>query len=383
MHQTRIGVIGTGLIGTGLIHLLSRQEDLSVSRILTRRNTLDMVGYPLQEKLTNSTEELIENSDLIVECSGDVIYGSEVIERAMEAGLPIVTMNAELQVTTGSYFARKGFITEAEGDQPGCIAALDENVRQMGFKPVVYGNIKGFLNTNPSKEDMKFWSERNGTTIGMTTSFTDGTKVHIEQALVANGLGATISRNGLLGIASDDAKEGGEHLARAVKGISMPISDYILSAKLPPGVFITATHDEEQQDTLRYYKMGMGPYYTLLTNYHLCHLEILKTIRRVLDGKGVLLNNSKDPRVNVGAIAKRKLEVGQFIEQGIGSFDVRGEAVLIDGNESHIPIGLLRNATLKKPIEEGEMIQFSDVDIPNSIAVKAWNSVLKERIGIN
>ncbi len=43
---------------------------------------------------TNSVEELIQASDLIVECSGDVIYGSEVILKAMEAGLPIVTMNA-------------------------------------------------------------------------------------------------------------------------------------------------------------------------------------------------------------------------------------------------------------------------------------------------
>ncbi|WP_394172298.1 NAD(P)-dependent oxidoreductase [Guptibacillus hwajinpoensis] len=382
MQRAKIGVIGTGLIGTGLIRLIGKQEDVSVSRILTRRNTTDMVGYPFQERLTNSVDELIEHSDLIVECSGDVIYGSEVIERAMEAGLPIVTMNAELQVTTGSYFARKGFITEAEGDQPGCIAALDENVKQMGFKPVVYGNIKGFLKTNPSKEDMEFWSKRNGTTIGMTTSFTDGTKVQIEQALVANGLGATIAKDGLLGFASDDAKEGGEQLARAAEGISLPISDYILSSKLPPGVFITATHDEDQQDALRYYKMGMGPYYTSLTNSHLCHLEILKTIRRVLDGKGVLLNNSEQPTISVAAIAKRKLDVGQFIERAIGSFDLRGEAVRIEKNENHVPIGVLRNARLKKPIEEGEMIQFSDVDIPESIALKAWRSVLKERVAI-
>ncbi|MBF0705410.1 NAD(P)-dependent oxidoreductase [Alkalihalobacillus hwajinpoensis] len=380
MEHARVGVIGTGLIGTGLIRLLSRQKDVSVSNILTRRNTAEMVGYPLHDRLTNSVDELIQTSDLIVECSGDVIYGSEIIEKAMEAGLPIVTMNAELHVTTGSYFARKGFITEAEGDQPGCLAALNENIRQMGFKPVVYGNIKGFLNTNPSKEDMEFWSKRNGTTLGMTTSFTDGTKVQIEQALVANGLGGTIARNGLLGFASDDANDGGEQLARVAESTNMPISDYILSSKLPPGVFITATHDEGQQDTLRYYKMGMGPYYTLMTNYHLCHLEILKTIRRVLDGKGVLLNNSEHPKVSVAAIAKKKLDANQFIEQGIGSFDVRGEAVLIEGNENHIPIGVLRNARLKRPIEEGEMIQFSDVEIPESIALKAWNSILKKQI---
>ena len=68
----------------------------------------------------------------------------------------------------------------------------------MGFHPVVYGNIKGFLNKNPKKEEMEYWSKRNGISLGMTTSFTDGTKVHIEQALVANGLGADILDRDLL-----------------------------------------------------------------------------------------------------------------------------------------------------------------------------------------
>ena len=54
-----------------------------------------MHGYILSEKLTNSVEELILHSDLIVECSGDVIYGSETLAKVFEARLPVVTMNAE------------------------------------------------------------------------------------------------------------------------------------------------------------------------------------------------------------------------------------------------------------------------------------------------
>ncbi len=50
MEYARVGVIGTGLIGTGLIRLLRRQKDVNVSNILTRRNTEEMVGYPLHER---------------------------------------------------------------------------------------------------------------------------------------------------------------------------------------------------------------------------------------------------------------------------------------------------------------------------------------------
>ncbi|PFG15033.1 NAD(P)-dependent oxidoreductase [Bacillus sp. es.036] len=374
--KKRIGIIGTGLIGAGLTRLVRLQSDVCVSRVLTRRKISDMQSFILNEKLTNSVEDLIAHSDLIVECSGDVIYGGEMISKALEARLPVVTMNAELQVTIGSYLAERGYITEAEGDQPGCLAALNENIRQMGFHPVVYGNIKGFLNKNPKKEDMEYWSKRNGISLSMTTSFTDGTKVHIEQALVANGLGADILDSGLAGVEVDDSKIGGQILAE-LSSEGTVISDYILSPKSPPGVFITATHNEDQQEALRYYKLGEGPYYTLQSNFHLCHLEILKTIRRVLNGGSVLLNNGTNPRISVAAIAKRKLIPGDQISHGIGGIEVRGEAVRIADAENHIPIGLLRNAVIKRPIEEGEMLLFSDLDIPDTYASKAWNSILK------
>src|SRR5690606_28580474 len=133
--------------------------------VLTRRSLQTFNDFPLPDLLTNSLDDLIDHSDLIVECSGDVFNGTEVIERAFEAGLPVVTVNAELQVTTGSYLAAKGFITEAEGDQPGSLAALREEALQMGFKPLVYGNMKGYLNHNPLPEDMVYWARRQGISV--------------------------------------------------------------------------------------------------------------------------------------------------------------------------------------------------------------------------
>lgn len=376
-EKTRIGVVGTGLIAKGLTYELENQPDLTLTGILTRRDIGAMTDHPCYELLTNSVEELIEKADLIVITTGDVIYGTDVVDLAMKANLPVVTMDSELQVTTGSYFARRGIITEAEGDQPGCLAALKENVEQMGFKPLVYGNIKGFLNLNPAQEDMEYWSNRNGTTPGMTTSFTDGTKVQIEQVLVANGLGAGIAQEGLLGYESEDSHSGGVHLAEHAKELGTPISDYILAPKVPPGVFITAEHDGRQKDALRYYKMGQGPYYTLLVNFHLCHLEILKTIRRVINGGGVLLNNNTQPTFSAAAIAKRDLNAGEIITRGIGSYQVRGIAVEIAKNKNHVPIGLLSDAVLIRSVKEGQTLTFDDVRLPDCLAVRAWKEILE------
>ncbi len=368
-------MVGSGFIGKGLVMALEGQPDLTVSRVLTRTRTEERTDFPEQELLTNSVDDLIDNSDLVVECSGDVIHATHVIDKAMAASLPVITMDSGLQVTTGSYFARRGLITEAEGDQPGCLATLRENVLQMGFKPLVYGNIKGFLNLSPTRDEMEFWAEKQNISLDKVTSFTDGTKVQIEQALVANGLGAGIVVPGLLGIASEDVNTGAEALTERAKTLGYPISDYILSRKSPAGVFITAEHDERQKAYLAYYKLGEGPYYVLLQNFHLCHLEIAKTIRRVLDDGGVLLNNSEHPTISVAAIAKRPLAPGEIIGRGIGSFDLRGMAVRMAENPGHIPIGLLANAVVTRHVEPGQQLSFDDVEIPESLALHAWREI--------
>lgn len=375
MNAKRIGIVGSGFIGKGLAKALQNQTDLIVTKVLTRSFIGERKDHPLHYLLTNSIQELIENSDLIVECSGDVFHGSDVINQAINAKLPVVTMNTELQVTTGSYFASRGFITEAEGDQPGSQAALHENVIQMGFEPLVYGNIKGFLNKSPKLEDMLYWSKRNKISLEMVTSFTDGTKVEFEQTLVANGLGVNLLPGGILSPASEDLYEGAELLAEKAETFGHAISDYVLSAKAPAGVFITGKHHENQKDALRYLKLGEGPYYTIIQPFHLCHLEIIKTIRRVFKRNQILINNSLVPTFSMAAVAKKKLVPGDRIAKGVGSFEVRGKAIKIEDHVNHIPIGLLNQAVITKNVNEGEMLEFSDVEIPEHLALKAWQEI--------
>ncbi len=371
-HCKKIGVSGTGMIARGFLRLIKQHyPDLEISRILTRRPFNSFSDFPLAERLTHSIDDLVDHSDLIVECSGDVFHGTEVIERAFEAGLPVVTVNAELQVTTGSYLAGKGFITEAEGDQPGSLAALHEEALQMGFKPLVYGNMKGYLNHDPTPENMAYWARLQGISIDQTTSFTDGTKVQIEQVVVGNGLGATITRQGLEGIASTNLNDSASVLGMLAERLGQPITDYIIPSGFPAGgVFLVCRHDAEQQQAIEYFKLGPGPYYTLIRPFHLCSLEVGKTVRRVLAGGGVLLNNSTAPTLGVAAIAKRPMRAGELIERGIGGFQFRGEAVKLAEHPDHVPIGLLRKTALKRAVEPGQIITYDDVDILPSRALE-------------
>ena len=366
------------MIARGFVRLIrNHYPDMEISRVLTRRPLSSMADFPLADVLTNSLDELIDHSDLIVECSGDVFHGTSVIERAFEAGLKVVTVNAELQVTTGSYLAGKGFLTEAEGDQPGSLAALREDALQMGFEPLVYGNMKGYLNHDPSPEDMAYWANRQGISIDQTTSFTDGTKVQIEQVIIGNGLGATITRQGMEGLASTNLDDSASLLGMMAERAGQPIVDYVIPSGYPAGgVFLVGKHDEDQAQAIEYFKLGRGPFYTLVRPFHLCSLEVGKTVRRVLSGGGVLLNNSTEPTLGVAAIAKRAMKPGELIERGIGGFQFRGEAIKLAQHPDHVPIGLLRKTALKRAVEPGQIITFDDIDILPS---RALDIVMEQR----
>lgn len=378
VKRYKIGIIGSGFIANGLAKLLLQHPDYELKAVLTRSDLSKRSDFIKPDVLTNDLEVLLDTCDLIVECSGDAIYATETIDRIIKEDIPVVTMNSEFHVTTGSYFVDKGLVTEAEGDQPGVEAILYEEALAMGFRPLAFVNIKGFLNENPTREEMEYWGGRSNLSLEMVTSFTDGTKVQIEQVLVANGLGGCIAQEGLLKLKDDDMLHGGTILADKAKALGCPVSDYVLSPKLPAGVFLVVEHDEEQAGSLRYYKLGEGPYYVLERTYHLCHLEIIKTIKRVLSGGGVLLNNGSDPKLSVAAIAKHDIMPGDTLKKAIGSFDVRGEAVYIEKHPDHVPIGLLADARFVREVKEGQIVTFSDVELPQSLALDVWKRMHPE-----
>jgi predicted homoserine dehydrogenase-like protein len=90
------------------------------------------------------------------------------------------------------------------------------------------------------------------------------------------------------------------------------------------------------------------------------------------------LTNSANPSVQVAATPKTKLLADHFIAQGVGSFELRGEAVAIKDYADCVPISLLEHARLKRPVSAGEYIKFKDVNLPESKALAAWMKTLAD-----
>lgn len=382
MSDVRLGVVGTGFIARHFMTSLDRHKGFTVSQVLTRRPVGSVTGM-LDHLLTHSMDRLFGGADIVVECSGDPVWATEVAAGAIAAEIPMVTMNTEFHITAGSAFVGEGLITESEGDQPGCLAALHEDAVAMGFEPIVYGNMKGFLNHDPTPDEMAYWGNKQGISLPMVTSFTDGTKVQAEQILVGNHFGATIADEGMLGPPVGGLEEAVNILAEAAQAADRPITDFVVNPDLPHGVFITATHDEAQRAALEYYKLGPGPYYTLIKNNILVHLEILKTVRRVLESGSVLLDNSPAPELSLAAMAKRDMEPGETIDNGIGSFELRGYAVRIAEHPDHVPMGLIQRATVTAKIERGQIVTTEHLELPPTMASRLWQErILPSRLSI-
>ncbi len=379
----RIGIVGTGFVSRHFLYELQRRSGYELGRVLTRRPLESCGEYPRPDALTDSLDQMIEESDVIFECTGDVPYAASTVGPALAAGKPVVTLNAEFHTTLGSYFVDKGLLTEAEGDQPGCLAALDEEAKAMGFTPLVYGNMKAFLNRNPSPEDMKFWAEKQDYSVPMVTSFTDGTKVQIEQCLVANGLNAGIAQEDLIGLETGDLKHAAEELGKAADKAGYPISEYILDRGLQHGVFIVARHDDAQKQPLQNFKFGEGPYYLVIKDYCLVHLEVFKTIDRVVREQRPLLNNSSTPTISVASVAKRDLAPGDFIERGCGSFDLRGICVNIAERPGHLPICLANDLRVQRPVPAGQVLTTADVEMPESDAFGIWETIESQALALS
>ena len=284
---TRVGISGTGFVARGVFAALARQPDFAVTGVLTRRPVGRSAAAFPEALLTNSIDALVEAADVVFECSGDTLHAAEVLLSAGEAGRRLVTLCAEAQVTVGTALVLRGHsVTEAHGDQPGAFAALAREARAMDFQPLAYVNLKGFHDPDPSPESMAYWAGKQRITLRAVTSYTDGSKMQIEQVLVANGLGARIARPGLLGGEADDLAAL-DRFADAARALGAPISDYVVHPAVK-GVVLLADNPvaDLEPDFGPFAKLRTreGRAYALLKPYYLVHLEAARTLREVVAG---------------------------------------------------------------------------------------------------
>ncbi|SEP21308.1 Predicted homoserine dehydrogenase, contains C-terminal SAF domain [Trujillonella endophytica] len=315
--------------------------------------------------------------DVVVDATGAVAFGAELALACFAGGKHLVLLNAEVDATLGPLLATKAdaagvVYSGADGDQPAVQMNLIRFVRQIGLEPQVAGNIKGLQDPYRTPTTQEGFAKRWGQDPWMVTSFADGTKVSVEQALVANAAGLTVPRRGLYamdhtGHVDELASRYDVDELRALGGVV----DYVVGAKPGPGVYVMATHDDpKQRHYLELYKLGTGPLYSFYTPYHLCHFEVPTTVARVALLGDPAIRPLGAPRVDVVPLAKTDLAAGTVLDAP-GGYHYYGEAerAEVTHAERLLPLGLAEGCRLLRDIPKDGVIGYQDVEVPSGRVV--------------
>ena len=399
-NPIKVGIIGAGFMGAAVVMQICKYKPgikavavynrhIEKARDAYQKGGVNEVEQPTtaaqlddnirQDKFSITDDARLltdaQGIDAIVEVTGAIEFGAQIIWRAIQNKKHIILMNAELDCTVGPilkvYADKMGVVyTNVDGDQPVVIMNVYRMVKGMGLKPVLCGNIKGLQDPyrNPTTQESfaKQWNQKPD----MVASFADGSKMSYEQAIVANGTAMQVAKRGMHGpvVPPDTTIKEVVNLyplEDVLKGNG--IVDYAVGISEPaPGVFVLATTDDPvQQWFLKLYKLGDGPLYLFYEPYHLCHLLAANTIARaVLLGDAALTPLGK-PYVEVVATAKRDLKKGETID-GIGGYMTYGQCENADIRmaESLLPLGFAEGCVVKKDIARDATLTFDDVVMP-------------------
>lgn len=317
--------------------------------------------------------------EVIVEATGEVEFGAGVATAAIDAGKHLVLINAELDSTLGPLLKVRAdaagvVITDMAGDQPAVIMDLIDEVRLLGFRPILGGNIKSLLDHRRTPETQRAFAEAAGQRPKMITSFADGTKIAAEMAVVANATGFGVATRGMLGPRVDRVEQAPDVFDLDAL-IKRPIVDYILGAEPSFGVFVLGHEDDPlTRRYMKFYKMGDGPVYTFYRPFHLGPLETVQTVARAALLRDAAIAPIGAPVTDVVAMAKRDLRAGEVLD-GIGGFMAYGmiENAASARAEDLLPMGLTDGATLVRDIAVDGALTFADVRLPTDrLAGRLW-----------
>ena len=316
---------------------------------------------------TNLIKEL-KNIDLVFDATGSVLLGAQLAVSVIEQGIHFVTISSELDATIGHILHRKAqekgvVYSNCDGDQPGVIARLMNEVESMGFQTVVAGSCKGFIDVHKNPEDIMPWVKA-GHNPRMVASFTDGTKQSLELAALANGTGLIPDKRGMHG-----PRVTKQTLVNDFMNILSceGVGDYVMGIDgidQGAGVFVVAKREGDVAADLEYLKKGKGPYYLFFRDHHLCYFEAPRTIVEAVLLKVPVLAPGEWTS-DVLSVAKKNLKKGEQLD-GIGGYTVYG---LIDRSEivqkeKLLPVGLTEYAVVARDLAQDTPITYDIVDFP-------------------
>jgi len=310
--------------------------------------------------------------DVLIEATNSIAEGGRFAVTALEHQKHLVMMNAEADLIFGPYLLalaeRNDLVyTSSDGDQPAVIKRLVDDLRFWGFELVIAGNVKGYLDRYVDPTTIIPEADKRNLDYKMCTSYTDGTKLAVEMALLANALDLRAAVPGMIGPRATQVQDIFDLFdLDALWSDRQPLVDYLLGAH--PTGFVNATAYTEnkfQQYTLDWFppNMGPAPYALFYRPYHLGHVEAMAcVVDAALDGRSVL-KPEFGFRTNVYAHAKRDLRAGERLD-GIGGYATYGllENCLPNDDLPGLPSCLADDLILKRDLAKDDKILMSDVE---------------------
>jgi predicted homoserine dehydrogenase-like protein len=315
--------------------------------------------------------------DVFIEATNSIDAGGRHAMAALEHNQHVVMMNYEADLTFGAWLMHvaeeRGLVyTVCDGDQPTVLKRLIDEIEFMGFQLVMAGNIKGYLDRYVNPTTIIPEADKRGLDYRMCASFTDGTKLCVEMAVLANGLGLRTAVPGMLGPRISDIHDVFACFDfEALWDGKQALVDYVLGAKPRGGVFaIGYTDDPYQREALAWFppQMGPGPFYLFYRPYHLIHFESMASVAEAALHGRAILKPDFGFRTNVFAYAKRDLRQGETLD-GPGGYTCYGlieNCVQEDGHaemaNDGLPICLADNVRLKRDMSKDQRIGMNDVE---------------------
>lgn len=393
----KIAVVGVGQMGRGFASQCNKIPGLEVSCLadldVARIKKVFSEITDLEPLISNDLSSLmtaLENNkpvgitdiklvsqlplDVVVEATGVPEIGAQVTESALKSRKHVAVLNVECDVTIGPLLKKIAeennvIYTVCHGDEPIEAKALVDFARDLSFEVICAGKGKN----NPfeplsTPETVAEKAKAQNMNPKMLCSFTDGSKTMIEMAALANATGLKLTKRGMLGPETTVKKLQETYALKKDGGIldEAGVVDYC-TGDVAPGVFVVVkTDDVYVSEEMTYLRMGNGPYFALHRPYHLASVEAPISIAKILlDNEPSLV--CAERITEVIAATKKDLSPGDRLD-GIGGYcyrgiaDIRGDAE----RENLVPIGLLQNATVKKPLLTGELITWDHVEIDES-----------------
>jgi predicted homoserine dehydrogenase-like protein len=359
--RIRVAVIGLGAMGIGVAWQVVRTPGMDCAFIADiSRERVEKALAAMGKKavwITNAsklperqpdtevyavsgpTEFILEaftnvKIDAMAECTNSVFEAYHYCQAAIAQKAHVVLMNAEVDLILGTSLAQQAqkqgvVVTSDAGDQHGVLATMIDEIELWGFRIVQAGNMKGFQNKYGNSVEAKPWADKQRLSLVQTVSYTDGTKMNIEQAIIGNYKGLTPFIPGMEGPRIKDLKEVfNDGVFSLDKYGDQGRVDYTEGVPWPGGgVYVIGHCDDDQQDfLLNYYKVtSKRPYYLFFRPYHLCHIETPRAIAQCyFDNRPVIAPPLGKKTNDVYAYAKRDMPAGQIVHHAIGGDEFYG-----------------------------------------------------------